>query len=264
MGTLIDIGNNNRDPIIVKNLERECASELDLTDTYLKIENKLSEFLTKQSKKEARDNLDIRSETIPYESSDYSNVENVKQALDIAIKKSFDLEYFTVSPATYDINNYLESLTVKWKFTKTPDKIQLIINNQTMEVTGDTIIIERKFIGNINITIKGYFENEVISDNISVKALTPLYFGVSQNYYQNQKLLTSDTSGEFIIQANGEDYIYMLVPFEVILSVNGIEGGFEKLVNIYIDTQMGTAIKYYVYKSDYAGLGKTTVLWRQK
>ena len=264
MGTLIDIGNNNRDPVIINNLERECASEVDLTSEYLKTKNKLAEFVTKQDKKEARDNLDICSETIPYESPEYSNIENVKQALDIALKKDFCLEYFTVSPATYDINNYLESLTVKWKFTKTPDKIQLIINNQTMEVTGDTIIIERKFIGNINITIKGYFENEVISNNISVKGLTPLYFGVSQNYYQNQKLLTSDTSGEFNIQADDQDYIYILTPFELILNVNGIDGGFEKLVNIYIDTQMGTTIKYYVYKSDYAGLGKTTVLWRQK
>ena len=264
MGTLIDIGNNNRDPVIIKNLERECATEVDLTSEYLKIKNKLAEFITKQDKKEARDNLDIRSETIPYESSDYSNVENVKQALDIAIKKSFDLEYFTVSPATYDINNYLESITVKWKFTKTPDRIQLIVNNQIMEVTGDTIIIKRKFTGDISLILKGYYENEIISKNISIKAIPPLYFGVSQNYYQNQKLLTSDASGEFTIQANSEDYIYMLVPFEVILSVNGIEGGFEKLVNIYIDTQVGTTIKYYVYKSDHAGLGKTTVLWRQK
>ena len=78
MGTLINIGTNNRDPIIVKNLEKKCASELDLTDPYLKIENKLSEFLTKQDKKEARNNLDIRSETIPYESPEYSNIENVK------------------------------------------------------------------------------------------------------------------------------------------------------------------------------------------
>ena len=101
MGTLIDIGNNNRDPVIINNLERECASEVDLTSEYLKTKNKLVEFVTEQDKKEARNNLDIRSETIPYESSDYSNIENVKQALDIAIKKSFDLEYFTVSPVTY-------------------------------------------------------------------------------------------------------------------------------------------------------------------
>ena len=133
-----------------------------------------------------------------------------------------------------------------------------------MEVTGDTIIIERKFAGDINLIIKGYCENQIISNSISINALTPLYFGVSYNYYQNQKLLTLDTSGEFTIQANDEDYIYMIVPFEVTLSVNGIKGGFQKLVNIYIDTQIGTTIKYYVYKSDYAGLGKTTVLWQQK
>ena len=261
MGILIDLEDNQFSDI---SSGKECATEVDLTSEYLKTKNKLAEFVTKHDKKEARNNLDIRSETIPYESPEYSNIENVKQALDIALKKDFCLEYFTVSPATYDINNYLESLTVKWKFTKTPDKIQLIINNQTMEVTGDTIIIERKFTGDINLVIKGYCENEIISKNISIKAITPLYFGVSQDYYQNQKLLTSDTSGEFTIQANKEDYIYMLVPFEVILSVNGIDGGFEKLTNIYINTQLGTTIKYYVYKSDYAGLGKTTVLWRQK
>ena len=262
MGILIDLEDNQFSDI--SSGKKECATEVDLTSEYLKTKNKLAEFVTKQDKKEARDNLDIRSETIPYESSDYNNIENVKQALDIAIKKSFDLEYFTVSPVTYDINNYLESFTAKWKFTKTPDRIQLIINNQIMEVTGDTIIIERKFAGDINLIIKGYCKNEIISNSISINALTPLYFGVSQNYYQNQKLLTLDTSGEFTIQANDEDYIYMIVPFEVTLSVNGIEGGFQKLVNIYIDTQIGTTIKYYVYKSDYAGLGKTTVLWRQK
>ena len=261
MGILIDLEDNQFSDI---SSGKECATEVDLTSEYLKTKNKLAEFVTKQDKKEARDNLDIRSETIPYESPEYSNIENVKQALDIAIKKSFDLEYFTVSPATYDINNYLESLTVNWKFTKTPDRIQLIVNNQIMEVTGDTIIIERKFTGDISLILKGYYENEIISKSIFVKALTPLYFGVSQNYYQNQKLLTSDTSGEFNIQADDQDYIYILTPFEVILSVNGIEGGFEKLVNIYIDTQVGTTIKYYIYKSDHAGLGKTTVLWRQK
>ena len=108
MGILIDLEDNQFSDI---SSGKECATEVDLTSEYLKTKNKLAEFVTKQDKKEARDNLDICSETIPYESSDYSNIENVKQALDIAIKKSFDLEYFTVSPVTYDINNYLESFT---------------------------------------------------------------------------------------------------------------------------------------------------------
>ena len=264
MGTLINIGTNNRDPIIVKNLERECASELDLTDPYLKIENKLSEFLTKQSKKEARDNLDIKAGTIPYTISDYSDITNVKQALDKILRKPLTIKQFSVIPNVYDIVEYLTNFTITWEFSKVPDTTQLFINNQKVDISGNRKVVNGQYQGNVNITLKGTQDDEQVEQTINILAVKPLYFGTSDNYKLNQKILTRSNTGTVTVDAGNTKYIYMITPYEIIPSVNGFDGGFEQLSSINILTQTGATFKYNVYRSDFSGLGKTTILWRQK
>ena len=264
MGTLINIGTNNRDPVIIKNLERECASEVDLTSEYLKTKNKLAEFITKQDKKEARDNLDIKAETIPYTISDYSDITNVKQALDKILRKPLTINKFSVTPNIYDIGEYLTNFTITWEFSKTPDTVQLFINNQKVDISGNRKVVNGQYQGDVNITLKGTQDDEQIKQTINILAVKPLYFGTNVNYKLNQKILTSSNTGTVTIDAGNTNYIYMITPYEITPSVNGFEGGFEQLPSINILTQMGTTFNYNVYRSDFAGLGKTTIVWRQK
>ena len=264
MGTLIDIGNNNRDPVIINNLERECASEVDLTSEYLKTKNKLAEFVTKQDKKEARDNLDINAGTISYTISDYSDITNVKQALDKILRKPLTINKFSVTPNIYDIGEYLTNFTITWEFSKTPDTVQLFINNQKVDISVNRKVVNGQYQGDVNITLKGTQDDEQIEQTINILAVKPLYFGTNVNYKLNQKILTSSNTGTVTIDAGNTKYIYMITPYEIIPSVNGFEGGFEQLPSINILTQIGTTFKYNVYRSDFAGLGKTTILWRQK
>nr|DAN37454.1 MAG TPA: hypothetical protein [Crassvirales sp.] len=51
---------------------------MQISDKYLLKKNKLGEFISNEDKKEARDNLDIKADNIPYIISDYEDIQTVK------------------------------------------------------------------------------------------------------------------------------------------------------------------------------------------
>ena len=265
MGVLIDLDNIKQKKPIQNG--KQCASEIQLNSKYLLKKNKLGEFISNEDKKEARDNLDIRAGNIPYTIADYDDIQTVKQALDKILRKPLTINSFTSDVNVYDSGDYLNGFNLSWNISKQPTKLSLFINNEKVSIDNiksGTKSITGKFIGNISIRLEAQSSDEVVSRNIIIQPVIPLYFGTSSDYTQDQKVLTASTSGTITITASAEQFIYLITPFKITQFVNGFEGGFESLEPFNVTTKLNNIIKYYVYRSDYAGLGKTTIQWQQK
>lgn len=265
MGVLIDLDVQLQSKPVQQ--KKQCASEINIDNQYLKIKNNLAEISTKKDKKEARDNLDIKADNIPYNLSDYEDIKTVKDALDKLLKKPLAINYFRSDINVYDNGDYLSGFNLSWDLSKQIDNLNIYINNNPIQIQAikqGTKPITNKFLGNVNIRLIASTKDETVSSNITIYAVTPLYFGTSDDYTKNEKVLTVSTSGSTTITANSDQYIYLMTPFQITQFVNGFEGGFEKLDPINIITNLGNTVKYYVYRSDYKGLGKTTIQWQQK
>ena len=264
MGVLIDLDVQSNP---IQQTKKQCASEINIDTQYLKIKNNLAEISSSKDKKEARDNLDIKADNIPYNLSDYENIKTVKDALDKLLRKPLSINYFRSDINVYDNGDYLSGFNLSWDISKQVDNLNIYINNNPIQITPTkhgSKNIPNRFLGNVNIRLVASTKDETVSSNITIYAVTPLYFGISNDYTKNEKILTASTSGTTTITANSDQYIYLMTPFQITQFVNGFEGGFEKLDPIDITTKLGNTVKYYVYRSDYKGLGKTTIQWQQK
>ena len=265
MGVLIDLDNIIQKKPIQNG--KQCASEIIVNDKYLLKKNKLGEFISKEDKKEARDNLDIKADNIPYTIDDYEDIQTVKQALDKILRKPLTINSFTSDVNVYDSGDYLNGFNLSWNISKQPTKLTLYVNNEKVNIDNTksgTKNITGKFIGNISIRLEAQASDEIVTRNITIQPVIPLYFGTNSDYTKDQKILTASTSGTITITAGTDQFIYLITPFKITQFVNGFEGGFETLDPFTITTKLNNTVKYYVYRSDYAGLGKTTIQWQQK
>ena len=265
MGVLIDIDNIIQKKPIQNG--KQCASEMQISDKYLLKKNKLGEFISNKDKKEARDNLDIKADNIPYIISDYEDIQTVKQALDKILKKPLTINSFSSDINVYDSGDYLNGFNLSWSISKQPTKLTLYVNNEKINIDNTksgTKNITGKFIGNISIRLEAQSSDEIVTRNLTIQPVIPLYFGTDSDYTKDQKVLTASTSGTTTITAEANQFIYLITPFKITQFVNGFEGGFETLDPFTVTTKLNNTIKYYVYRSDYAGLGKTTIQWHQK
>lgn len=265
MGVLIDLDSIPQKKPIQNG--KQCASEITLNDKYLLRKNKLGEFVSKEDKKEARDNLDIKADNIPYTISDYEDIHTVKQALDKILRKPLTINSFTSDVNVYDSGDYLNWFNLSWNISKQPTKLTLYINNEKVNIDNVKSGIKNitgKFIGNVSVRLEAQSSDEIVTRSITIQPVIPLYFGINPDYTKDQKILTASTSGTITITAETDQFIYLITPFKITQFVNGFEGGFETLDPFTITTKLNNTIKYYVYRSDYAGLGKTTIQWQQK
>ena len=101
-----------------------------------------------------------------------------------------------------------------------------------------------------NIRLSYYYNNTWLSRNTSFVIEYPTYFGTSNDYLQDQHTINN----KFNVNAQENEYIYVLSKNPVDLSVNGLIGGFEQEGYSYI-----SETRYYVYKSVQPNLGNTTI-----
>ena len=132
MGVLIDIDNITQKKPIQNG--KQCASEMQISDKYLLKKNKLGEFISNEDKKEARDNLDIKADNIPYIISDYEDIQTVKQALDKILKKPLTINSFSSDINVYDSGDYLNGFNLSWSISKQPTKLTLYVNNEKINI----------------------------------------------------------------------------------------------------------------------------------
>lgn len=261
MNLLINVGNHN-----IEQPLKPKPNEVDLRTDHLQKKNYLGEFTTNEEKREARKNLDITSDNIPYKVSDFPNVSTVKEALDTVLYTLPKILEFTITPNIIDSSYTAQSITLQWKLSKIATQIVITDGEiiYTPDIKSNQFTINKQYKKNTVFTLTAYVGTEKVSKSVELQFINPLFYGTYPLFNLDSKLVTTETAGTVNVIAKGGEYIYILSPKELILSVNGFIGGFELLKDrLQKYTNFGT-IDYYVYKSDNTGLGNTDVVWQQK
>lgn len=181
-------------------------------------------------------------------SENIANTEWVTDAITNA-KISGNLRSIAITPEYAFYGDTPVSVTVYWDYIKP-------VTTQTLNGTSLDVNLRQYTFTNVSSSMSvtlaysytGISESRVV--NFVLKY--PIYYGTSNDYTKLSKTISSP----FTVTAGASQYIYVLIPngSSSDLMVNSIVGGFSLL-----GTQTLYNNIYYVYRSDLAGLGTTTV-----
>lgn len=110
--------------------------------------------------------------------------------------------------------------------------------------------IFRNVTDTVNARLSYQYNDIWLSRNINFEVVFPIYYGTSDNYENNR--YTIDKS--FKVNAEENQYIYVISKNVIDLSVNGIVGGFKQIGTTNIASN-----RYIIYKSVNPNLGETII-----
>lgn len=206
---------------------------------------------------------------------DTTDLENRMQILEDQMKelsyKPIVIESFSHNSGTKELGETVTSTTLSWKTNKTPTTLELdgaVINSNltSKQLTGLSISSS-----NIFFELNAYDE-EGASDSktTSINFFNGVYYGAAAapSAYNSTfirsltKELRSNKKPSFSVTAGSGQYIYYCLPVRMgacSFTVNGFTGGFTLVDTISFTNASGYTENYYIYKSDNAGLGSTSV-----
>lgn len=181
-------------------------------------------------------------------STNIANTEWVTGAITNA-KLAGNLRSIAVDPMYAFYGDTPINITVYWDYLKN-------VTAQTLNGVSIDVSLRQYTFTNVNgplsITLAYVYDGISESRVVNFVLKYPIYYGVSNDYTKLSKTITSP----FSVTAGDSQYIYVLIPngSSSSLMVNSIIGGF---------TLLGTQVLYnniyYIYRSDIAGLGTTTI-----
>lgn len=198
------------------------------------------------------------ADKVQYTNQDYSELENVKQALDKLLYKDLSIS-IQATPNSAEKGDSIDKVTFTWSYNKSNIKEQQF-DSQPIESTLRTYTINGPITTNISKTITG---NDG-SQKVSATASLIFYYGIyscnsieQPSISQCKRTLTNSLNGTYIVNAKDNEYIWFLIPKELgtpTFTVGVFSGGFYK----YSETTY-KKIDYNIYRSDNHSLGNTTI-----
>lgn len=197
----------------------------------------------------------------------FTNIE--KQIADI-LYEPITIKSFTNDVNTKEIGSYVKSIAFNWSFNKTPKTVKLDGVGMLPEFTGYSKT-GLNITENTTFTLEATDERDtVVTKTTSITFLNGIYYGIaampealdSAFVLSLTKNLRSTKHSSFTVNAYAGEYIYYCLPKrlgECSFSVGGFTGGFFLADTIAFTNASGYTEEYYIYRSDSAGLGKTTV-----
>lgn len=175
---------------------------------------------------------------------------------------------FGHTAGTRELGETVNNVTFNWTTNKTPTSLKL--NGESIEPE-----LKSKELRNLGITSTRTFKLIASDEKGSVEKSTSIYFyngvyyGVgnvphvdSDFIKELSKDLRANKKPEFTVEAGSNQYIYYCLPVRMgtcSFTVGGFTGGFTLVDTIPFTNPSGYEEEYYIYKSDNAGLGETTV-----
>ena len=197
----------------------------------------------------------------------------VQEALDDLLYQPIAISSFGNNVNTQEMGKTITSVTLNWKINKTP--VTLKLDGQTVTPTDTS-----KTLSGLSITsnkswtlVAADERSATASKSTGITFQNGVYYGVgavtSTSGVTNQFVqgLTKNLAGSrgktFTVTANVGQYIYYCYPSRMgkaTFNVGGFDGGFTLLHTFNYTNPSGHSEEYYVYKSENANLGQTTVL----
>lgn len=224
------------------------------------LKNSVSEDLEELSK-------NILVENIEYRHPEYSQIENVKDALNTLLYTDLAIAFSTSQPLINEKGTTLTDVVFNWDYNRDVDTQSI----DDVPIHKDSRIYKypTPISTNKNVTLK---VNDFVKDyskSISFKFMNAIYYGVSNSSTYNSELilgftkeLSESKSKTFTVNAGANQHIFYCIPESYgtpTFSVGGFAGGFNKVATIDFTNSLNYTEKYTIWKSVNANLGSTTV-----
>lgn len=224
------------------------------------LKNSVSEDLEELSK-------NILVENIEYRHPEYSQIENVKDALNTLLYTDLAIAFSTSQPLINEKGTTLTDVVFNWDYNRDVDTQSI----DDVPIHKDSRIYKypTPISTNKNVTLK---VNDFVKDyskSISFKFMNGIYYGVSNSSTYNSELilgftkeLSESKSKTFTVNAGANQHIFYCIPESYgtpTFSVGGFAGGFNKVATIDFTNSLNYTEKYTIWKSVNANLGSTTV-----
>lgn len=201
------------------------------------------------------------------------------KAIEDSLYTAISITSFATTPASFEIGSTVSGLTLNWKTNKTPKELKLTTSAPNTVETLDATSTSKSVTGitakhdsNVSWSLEATDERGATArKSVAVTFLNGVYYGASAapDEYDGAfvrgltKELRSNKKSSFSATADESEYIFYCLPVRMgtcTFTVGGFTGGFTLEKTIAFTNASGYTEDYYVYKSDNANLGATSVI----
>lgn len=199
-----------------------------------------------------------------------AKINEMQKAIDESAYIPIEINSFTNTANIIEKGNKITSVTFNYSFNQTPnvltlDGVNIPAGSNTYVKSGLSLTTDTTF----TLTASDKKAHSVSAET-SIKFLNGVYYGAAEepDEYNSAFILTLNKNLQnnnkivFEVDAPDVQYIYYCTPTayeEPKLSVSGLIGGFEKVQTINFTNSNNYTESYDIYRSEYNGLGLTTV-----
>ena len=220
--------------------------------------------------------LDLQSQNVTYTNDRYTNITNVKEALDYLLYTPLSIKSFNISiDKVLEKGKIINECVLNWSYNQTIQEQTLTIGSSVipLSINDSTYSYSNIINDNISFTLKAKDErNKIVNSIINVVYYNKIYWGTSSSIIYDNSFLLDELNNSAVsdninrtIQVNAtlNQYIYYAIPSRLgtpVFKVGGFEGGFSKVSTILFTNIYNFTENYDIYRSDNVNLGDITVV----
>lgn len=201
-----------------------------------------------------------------------NNIENAllehAKMLDELLYKAITITSFNISKSIAELGEIVANLKLTWSYSKDP--VLQKLDNNILENNIREYIIDSGIVTNRTFRLEVNDGKTTVNRTVSINFYNGRYYGVSNSETYDSdfilslnKTLTNSRACNFTVNCGPGQYIFFAIPTRFgtpAFSVGGFEGGFSLVNTLYYTNSFGYTESYDIYRSDYSGLGNTTVV----
>ena len=220
--------------------------------------------------------LNLQSQNITYTNDRYTNITNVKEALDYLLYTPLSIKSFNISiDKVLEKGKIINECVLNWSYNKTIQEQTLTINSSVipLSINDSTYSYSNTISDNTSFTLRAKDERDkIVNSTINIVYYNKIYWGTSSSITYNNSFLLNELNNSTLsdninrtIQVNAtlNQYIYYAIPSRLgtpVFKVGGFEGGFSKVSTILFTNIYNFTENYDIYRSDNVNLGDITVV----
>ena len=201
-----------------------------------------------------------------------NNIENAllehAKMLDELLYKAITITSFNISKSIAELGEIVANLKLTWSYSKDP--VLQKLDNNILENNIREYIIDSDIVTNRTFRLEVNDGKTTVNKTVAINFYNGRYYGVSNSETYDSdfiltlnKTLTNSRNCNFTVNCGIGQYIFFAIPTRFgtpAFSVGGFEGGFSLVNTLYYTNSFGYTESYDIYRSDYSGLGNTTVV----
>lgn len=201
-----------------------------------------------------------------------NNIENAllehAKMLDELLYKAITITSFNISKSIAELGEIVANLKLTWSYSKDP--VLQKLDNNILENNIREYIIDSGIVTNRTFRLEVNDGKTTVNKTVAINFYNGRYYGVSNSETYDSdfilslnKTLTNSRACNFTVDCGIGQYIFFAIPTRFgtpAFSVGGFEGGFSLVNTLYYTNSFGYTESYDIYRSDYSGLGNTTVV----